>query len=65
LKCNTLKIKINGLIPTEEALEHQQQIMVQNQATIYISPLTMDPNRKHQNRRLNKNQKQKLDAFEG
>ena len=66
----------NGLPPTE-ALEHQlnNKIMVQNQATKYISPsspflylgvtLTMDLTWKHQHWRMDKNLKQKLDALEG
>jgi hypothetical protein len=66
----------NGLTPSK-ALEHQlnNNILVQNQATKYITPsspflyqgvtLTMDLNWKHQHRRMEKNLKQKLDALEG
>jgi hypothetical protein len=66
----------NGLTPSE-ALEHQlnNNILVQNQATKYITPsspflylgvtLTMDLNWKHQHRRMDENLKQKLDALEG
>ena len=65
----------NGLTPSE-ALEHQlnNNILVQNQATKYITPsspflylgvvpLTMDLNWKHQHRHMDKNLKQKLDAL--
>jgi hypothetical protein len=66
----------NGLTPSE-ALEHQlnNNILVQNQATKYITPsspflylgvtLTMDLNWKHQHRRMNESLEQKLDALEG
>ena len=67
----------NGLTPSE-ALEHQlnNNILVQNQATKYITPsspflylgvvpLTMDLNWKHQHRRMDKDLKQKLSALEG
>jgi len=67
----------NGLTPSE-ALEHQlnNNILVQNQATKYITPsspflylgvvpLTMDLNWKHQHRHMDKNLKQKPDPLEG
>jgi len=66
----------NGLTPSE-ALEHEltNNILVQNQATKYITPsspflylgvtLTMDLNWKHQHRHMDENLKQKFDALEG